>query len=65
MTGEGGELAASVRGTLIGLKKGDKEGLGGSGGRIGGVGGSGHFSGLTQIEISVVISCAAQAAENF
>ena len=24
----GGELAASVRGTLIGLKKGDKEGLG-------------------------------------
>ena len=45
----GGELAASVRGTLIGLKKGDKEGEGESGGGLVGLADV-AIAGLTQIE---------------
>ena len=59
----GGELAASVRGTLIGLKKGDKEGVGGLGRRVGGVGGHGHD--WFDPDWVSVVSCAAQAAVNF
>ena len=45
----GGELAASVRGTLIGLKKGDKEGEGELGGGLVGLADV-AIAGLTQIE---------------
>ena len=45
----GGELAASVRGTLIGLKKGDKEGVGIVRGGLVGLA-EVAMTGLTQIE---------------